>query len=305
VEGVGGGQTSRLTEEKKGCRPVMMGKSYLVQKLLPSLLETDAQHESETQRMRRMAREQRDRWLLWWIGEQGAIRLDQVPRLVALAPGATGPSAVTGGAIRYLVRRWQRLGWVQVEKRGVADPAWLSLTANGLMACDRAWAHPAKVALCGKPLLDSLYATNDVRLTLEQEGWSWRPTRTLLTRSRGEAVELPDGMLCRQGECVSLDVCVGSRRWQAWHLLFVKRIRQNELPLSADVLGERRWTSVWVYTSAASLPALALVRAQLVLQGVLTRDEGARIELHVYPPVHADESALVCTFHEDADQENV
>src|SRR5260370_395679 len=81
----------------------------------------------------------RDYQALSWIGQQYAVRLDQLQILLARL-GEPGDSArkpkeegrLTQNRTMDLVRRWERLGLVSYGWFLHADPAWVWLSAEGL-----------------------------------------------------------------------------------------------------------------------------------------------------------------------------
>ena len=77
----------------------------------------------------------RDLYVLKWIGQMYAARLDHVQVLGALksedaaiqAAGQLGYSAV-----KNIYRRWLKAGWIEKQKLLVGKPQWLWLSRRGL-----------------------------------------------------------------------------------------------------------------------------------------------------------------------------
>src|SRR5260370_27911509 len=82
---------------------------------------------------------ERDRKALSWIGQQYAVRLDQLQILLARLgePGDYARKPKEGGRLTQkrtmdLVRRWQQLGLVSYGWFLHGDPAWVWFSAEGL-----------------------------------------------------------------------------------------------------------------------------------------------------------------------------
>ena len=65
---------------------------------------------------------------LLWIGEQYAIRIDQLARLLGRSAGRT----LTESTTRAAVARWVRGGFAQTRKVTVREPGFVWLTTKGL-----------------------------------------------------------------------------------------------------------------------------------------------------------------------------
>ena len=122
----------------------------------------------------RMQWTERDRNALEWIGEQYAIRMDQLA--VLLGRSATEPTQTSGilgeETVRKLVQRWKKAGLVERALLARGEPGWVWLTHEGLeqMELDyRLWEPKAQS-------LPHLYAIN-------RRGCGWSTT----SRSRSGA----------------------------------------------------------------------------------------------------------------------
>ena len=80
----------------------------------------------------------RDLWALRWIGEQYAVRLDQLSGLLGSRAGAE--TSLTGvlseRRTRRVVERWRHARLVETQKILHAQPGWVWLTRAGLRAID-------------------------------------------------------------------------------------------------------------------------------------------------------------------------
>ena len=115
----------------------------------------------------RMQWTQRDLRALRWVGEQYAIRLDQLAAL--LARWQSGPTQTPGRlaseTVRKLVQRWKKAGLVERALLARGEPGWVWLTHEGLeqMELDyRLWEPKAQS-------LPHLYAIN-------RRGCGWSTT---------------------------------------------------------------------------------------------------------------------------------
>jgi len=66
---------------------------------------------------------ERDTILLTWIGEMYAVRFDHVVDLAARYPGpGASPSGLSESAVRQVVDRWRRAGWVGYQQFLAGEP---------------------------------------------------------------------------------------------------------------------------------------------------------------------------------------
>jgi len=210
---------------------------------------------------RRAKREAMDQWLLDWIGGQGAIRQDQLARLVALAPGGVPP---TPGAIRYLMHRWEELGWAIEAQDGWKEPRWLCLTpcgdlfSGGRAQYQRVWEKYT--------IQEHLVALTDVRLDLEAHGFQWDCTRPL-----SGSHWWPDGVARRGEECIPVNVCVGKGMVHAVPLV------------RGPVLRDPSWTQMRLYVERSKMPTWWHVAERAVQTGQMSAQERAAMQLCWYP----------------------
>lgn len=135
----------------------------------------------------------RDLWALRWIGEQYAVRMDQLANLLGSQPG--GETSIVGvlsdRRTRRIVERWMRAGLVEAGKILYAEPGWVWLSRAGLRAVGLQVKY-----LAPRPMwLSHVFWCGEVRRVLEAEDgqFEWRSDRLL--RTFGSALDphhLPD-----------------------------------------------------------------------------------------------------------------
>src|SRR5258708_27086882 len=146
---------------------------------------------------------ERDHKALSWIGQQYAVRLDQLQILLARLgePGEYGRKPKEEGRLTQkrtmdLVRRWEQLGLVNYGWFLHGDPAWVWLSAEGLRVVRQQIGElrPFEPTPGG---LSHLFSCNQARLLVEERhpDGVWRSERQLRAgRKPGERPpHLPDG----------------------------------------------------------------------------------------------------------------
>src|SRR5436190_22482117 len=160
---------------------------------------------------------ERDHQALAWIGQQYAVRLDQLQILLArlAEPGqyATKPKErgrLTQKRTMDLVRRWERLGLVNSGWFLHGDPAWVWLSAEGLRAVRQQIGdlRPFEPTVAG---LSHLFFCNQARLLVEERhpDGVWQSERQLRAgRKPGErSPHLPAGLLTLpNGHVVAIEI---------------------------------------------------------------------------------------------------
>ena len=139
---------------------------------------------------------ERDGQLLQLVGEQYAVSVDQLARLV-------GRSYRTG---RWLRDRWRQAGWIESRKLTSGGPSFLWLSGEGIRVAQspyRRWRpNPGMAA--------HIEAVTEVRLLLEQElrRGSWLCERALARSIYSQEVRphLPDGLLVNGEEQIAVEV---------------------------------------------------------------------------------------------------
>ena len=140
----------------------------------------------------------RDLWVLRWIGEQYAVRFDQLQQLLSREPGhhnedrAPGPHGITDSAVDQVIRRWTlEPSWVVYERIYNNAPGWIWLTRS----CERLLELPYARHNVRESRLSHRYYNNCVRLDIERRHpeYRWVSERTLLSQlpRRSQGDELP------------------------------------------------------------------------------------------------------------------
>jgi len=112
-------------------------------------------------------------------------------------PGA-GAEGVSESAVRQVVSRWRRAGWVEYQALLAGYPPWLWMTHKGLAAFGFTHYRAAPPAISR---LHHLYAINAVRIDIEEEGDEWIAERAIraglyiLPDTSEEHRHIPDGIL--------------------------------------------------------------------------------------------------------------
>ena len=79
---------------------------------------------------------ERDVFLLTWIGEQFALPLDQLLALMNRwkqdEEPDWGPGSLSEETAKWLLKRWDRAGWVEHRKLLAGRPQWVWLSKAGL-----------------------------------------------------------------------------------------------------------------------------------------------------------------------------
>ena len=156
---------------------------------------------------------ERDVFALRWIGQQYAVRLDQLQHLLGQRPGhgAVHEGVISESATRDVVTRWRKAGWVCMERLRANQPPWIWLTRKGIHKVDLSYIYQDLHSLNTQER-EHLYAINEVRLQDGdvEEGSVWISERTLLQGvSRVKAKELPhrpDAVLYEDGEIIAIEV---------------------------------------------------------------------------------------------------
>lgn len=133
----------------------------------------------ERQDKGRMRWTERDFVALRWIGEQYAVRLDHLQRILGrqASQGTHEPGILGIETTRKLVQRWRAAGLVEHAVLERAQPGWVWLTRRGLEHLELAY-QGWEPRMQG---LRHLYALNHARLWVEthQAGAIWRGERQL------------------------------------------------------------------------------------------------------------------------------
>lgn len=195
---------------------------------------------------------ERDGPLLRLVGEQYAITVDQLARLI-------DRSNRTG---RWLRDRWRRAGWIESRQLTADGPSFLWLTGAGT----RIAGSPLRTWRANAALAAHIEAVTDVRLLLERQLrlGVWVCERSLASSQRAAGpvrTHLPDAVLERDHERVAVEVELSAK----------SRARIQALLLE---LG-RDYDQVWYFAAPRLAPCLHALAAEQPWQNV---------RIHPYPP---------------------
>jgi hypothetical protein len=198
---------------------------------------------------------ERDTELLYLIGEQYALTLPQLARLIGRSPHTA----------RALRDRWKRAGWVGSGKLAVQAPPFVWLTGRGAAVAQsayRAWQPNHGLAL-------HIEAVTEVRLLLEDELrlGEWECERSIARRFaeyRGLRTHLPDAILTTGEGQIAIEV----------ELTLKNRARLTEIARETGGAYHR----VWYFARPTLIPALQTIAAESAWQN---------IDVYPYPPSRA------------------
>src|SRR5712692_6126842 len=130
----------------------------------------------------------RDQFALAWIGQQYAIRLDHLQRLLARygGRGAAHEGWISESATRDVLSRWKRAGWACASIAQAVSPPWVWPTRTGLRRGRLPYAYRDMGKVDSGYEWENLYAINEVLLHLEEverEVRCWVSERQLLQES--------------------------------------------------------------------------------------------------------------------------
>lgn len=203
----------------------------------------------------------RDILLLGWIADQYAVRFDNVVDLARRYPGqGANPDGLSVSAVRQVVDRWRRAGWVEHRQILAGEPPWVWLSRAGLAAFGFTDYKAAPPAL---NRIRHIHAINCVRLDIEDEGEQWMSERTIraglftLPQMTAETRHVPDAILITASGLVAIEVELTQKKpdelVRKMHALLHAWDRQAYTYL---------YTGIWYYTPDTHiLKALEIARA--------------------------------------------
>jgi hypothetical protein len=203
---------------------------------------------------------ERDLELLYLVGEQYAVTLPQIARLI-------GRSVHTARALRD---RWKRAGWVGSGQLSVQAPSFVWLTGHGAAGVE----SPFRVWQPNHGLALHIEAVTEVRLLLERELrlGEWECERAVaqqFAKDRDRRGHLPDGVLHRDGQRIAIEV----------ELTLKSRMRLGAI---VDELSQD-YDQVWYFAPERLGPALSELAAAAPYRNV---------SVHRYPPRAAEVASL-------------
>lgn len=180
---------------------------------------------------------ERDLVVLPWIGDQYAVRLDQIHALLSRQPlGTTKENMrVAETTVRHCLERWRRAGVAQSMALVVGEPGWVWLTREG----QRLAGLEYPFWTLSLSHLDHLYACNQAQLWVEAQkpGAGWRSERALRSEqawveARERLGHRPAAEVLIAGQTRAVEVLTG------WHQQpnFVVKTRGGDV--GADETGE-------------------------------------------------------------------
>ena len=202
---------------------------------------------------------ERDLELLYLVGEQYAVTLPQIARLI-------GRSVHTARALRD---RWKKARWVGSGQLSIQAPSFVWLTGRGAVGVE----SPFRVWQPNHGLALHIEAVTDVRLLLQHELrlGKWECERAVaqqFAKDRDRRGHLPDAVLHQDGERIAIEV----------ELTLKSRARLGAI---VDELSED-YDRVWYF---------APERFRAALSGLATDAPYANVAVYRYPPLAAEVAA--------------
>jgi hypothetical protein len=154
---------------------------------------------------------QRDIYTIWLMGEQYALRFDQLQRILGAQAGAETKEndLLSDSAARHAVNRWKQAGLVEYKKILVDSPGWTWPTLAGLRQVgleDFKFYRPSVTTL------NHLYWITQARrfLTARYPASDWTAERYLRARTNGAKddanMHTPDAEIRLDGEVIPVEI---------------------------------------------------------------------------------------------------
>lgn len=130
---------------------------------------------------------QRDVSSMTWIAEQFAVRVDQLPRVLA-----EGNQEVSRRTCRGVLERWSSADFVTRQRVFAGEPAWVWLTRHGSNACGGSF----KLWVPKFGNLNHVYWVNEIRLqtALKHPNVLWVCERSI-RKEQARGLHVPDAEL--------------------------------------------------------------------------------------------------------------
>lgn len=205
----------------------------------------------------------RDEAVLKWIGEQYAVRLDQLQVLLGRRAQAQtqAEDLVSADTARRVVSRWAKAGWVERRKIYHREPEWVWLTRAGMRAVGLGYFAGAPSPV----MLNHYRQVNRVRLSVEER----HPTAVWAC----ERALKPQRQRDRDTHYADAEVRIG----EATIGLEVELSVKTAAKLAAIVAGlAREYRSVWYFVETVKPNVLPGVRQAI---DYLPPDERRRFRL--------------------------
>jgi hypothetical protein len=194
---------------------------------------------------------QRDIYTIWLMGEQYALRFDQLQRILGAQAGAETKEndLLSDAATRHAVTRWKQAGLVESRKILVDSPSWVWPTNAGLRQVGlEQWKRYEPSAT----MLHHLYWTTQARTYLQGRypAATWTAERYLRANRTDESSHTPDGEITLNSETIPIEVELTAKS--------AARLRR----ILDDLLSEYRG-QVWYFVSKEAYPAISTAWKQL------------------------------------------
>lgn len=150
---------------------------------------------------------ERDLKVMTFIGEQYAISLDHLKKLLEMEKG----EGLSESTVKRLCIRWESAGWIEKRKILAHSPQWVWLTKHGLqeMELDYPYRAPSLARL------NHIYYANAVRLHIEKKHKNeveWRSDRLVnVERKADKKKHIVDGELLFQGATIAIEVEISKK----------------------------------------------------------------------------------------------
>jgi DNA-binding MarR family transcriptional regulator len=145
---------------------------------------------------------ERDFKIMTYIGEQYAISLDHLKKLLEMEKG----EGLSESTVKRLCTRWENAGWIEKKKLLAYRPQWVWLTRTGLQEMELDYPHRAP----SLARLNHIYYANAVRLHIEEkhgDAVEWRSDRLVnVERKADKKKHIIDGELLFQGAVIAIEV---------------------------------------------------------------------------------------------------
>jgi hypothetical protein len=249
----------------------------------------------------------RDEFALNWIGQQYAIRLDQLQWLLGQMAGKTAMNThwITETAARNVVARWIKAEWVEAEQIRAREPLWIWPTRKGLRRANLPYNY-RDIEQAGLDDLKHLYAINEIRLgECDEKEMQWVSERQLLRgvqHPRGrDLLHRPDAVLHRpDGKIIAIEAELSMKTAHELTENLLELVRGEEYLRIKHEYGYQHaretcqgmrgtYTDIWYFGPPKVRKQIQKERNSLISRGDLTDDEASTIFTCWYPVTKTDE----------------
>ncbi len=254
---------------------------------------------------------QRDVFALTWIGQQYAIRLDQLQWLLGRYPGrgARRTNWISESSARDVVDRWETMGYVHAEILLPKDPMWIWTTRKAFVKTGLPYSYN-NLEESSLGALAHLYAINAIRLRIEANTSNayWTSERELLrgqVRTKGKIfLHRPDGVVrFADGQTVAIEAELSTKKPFELAENLVEQLRGEEyLRSKADLgwqlartmghLNQSEYDQIWYFAPKTIRKQIRRARAKLLADGTISQEEAERIRLLWYPLAASQEEHI-------------